>query len=782
MKCNKMKTLLFVVLMVISVRVLGENRPIPADRWLEIDLYWFEKDSIRQSAAKFLDRYHPLFDHVEGWKGVILNTGWLLDAVVGWNGNLDQKIIFPTGMKRPPFYNDKGILTGNTVERKKQSLLRFERSSKMETVKYEDWTYGDVKKLCNELREIADKKYHIKGLKVGTFVIGWDEAYSGNKSEFSKRQPQLFVKGPFDPDVGVIDIRKRMREDRTKYGAYPNGVKEGLPFTRFFANQWGSLSKAVGYDALVLRDAMIGVATYRRYGPYGYTASPDTAKNNSMNRATAELIKFSKLANPAALIIGYSYAASAVGEWRVNCVDIETIAKEGYMDAYIDQSWAGAWNEAGERHYLPNFWSYSFLGWTYQLNYILLHGAMLAGTKTRHYFLTDIMDAWESWNIIHTAPDRVKWGIWAYSHTAVKTPHGLITPDGGYISWCNQGKKLMTKEDVAFLAREYNHAVLDAKNMKRVFGPTLVYNRQGMKWMMDHAPEKSIKEWIDEQAGSIMKWSVPIMSVTRMEYLPAVKSDMFIFQTPVHMDKNETKTVVDMINSGKPVVIMGSIAGGVDPAILEDIGVHNRGKWISDTLFIGDLGGKTSGVCKNVPNVFPLYHLYNPDFSVDKDVDVIYQVFDSPALMWNHTDHKDVLLWDAPEHSHVMGMTWGISTDKILGSVYPWLLGARSIQRMLKENGSPYARGMDPLRPISLLFWQTKNGTYKLLAGEMEEGICHTADRTTSVEWCLPGDWIKGKVSYFTPEEGMRGYFNTTGRYKITLEHSEVNLFDIVIK
>ena len=38
-------------------------------------------------------------------------------------------------------------------------------------------------------------------------------------------------------------------------------------------------------------------------------------------------------------------------------------------------------------------------------------------------------------DVIHTAPERLRWGIWAYSHAAVKTPKGLKFPDGSYICW-----------------------------------------------------------------------------------------------------------------------------------------------------------------------------------------------------------------------------------------------------------------------------------------------------------------------------------------------------------
>ena len=189
------KTIVF-FLIIISIASQAQKITVPADRWLELDLYWFEKTDIHGSAEKFMARYHPLFENVEGWKGIILNTGWLLDAVVGWNGDLNQQIVLPVGMQRPPFYNDKGTLTGNTVERKQQSLLRFDRSSKIETVEYEKWTYGDVKKLCNALRKIAVKKYHINDLKVGTFVIGWDEAIQAINPSFQKGSLSYLLKAP----------------------------------------------------------------------------------------------------------------------------------------------------------------------------------------------------------------------------------------------------------------------------------------------------------------------------------------------------------------------------------------------------------------------------------------------------------------------------------------------------------------------------------------------------------------------------------------------------------
>ncbi len=571
-----MKHFLLFIFLGLSIAVSAQNKPIVTDRWLELDLYWFEKEDIQGSVEKLLERYHPLLENLKGWKGFIINTGWLIDNIVGWNGDINQRIGFPEEMKTPPWFNDKGVLIGNAEELWDNYNLRLERSSEGQVLHYEDWTYSDVKKLCHKIRNVAKKKYNIPDIKIGTYVLGWDNAYGGNFAKFAVKHPYLFMPSIYY-EVNVLNIEGIIKGgDTQKYGAYPNGIPEATAVTKFFGDQWGSLSKAVGFDAIILRDAMFGPGTYKRVGPYGATAPDDPEKVKSWNHATADLVKFTKLGNPDALVIGYSNGATSVGDWRVNCVDLESIAKEGYMDAYIDQSWAGAWNEVGVRHRAMEYQNNSFQGWTYQLAYILLHRAMLAESNVRHYVLNDMWDGWETWDIIHTVPERVKWGIWAFTHAALKTPTGLKVPDGNYISWVNQGKKLLSKEDVAFIVKEMNSAVLDAQNMKEVHGPTLVYNRKAMEWMSENAPKKSILEWIDEQAGAVSKWSIPIMSATRMEYIPEVESDLFIFQTPVHMSKKNTKVITDMIAEKKPIAIWGAIAGGVDSEILEAIGVKPK--------------------------------------------------------------------------------------------------------------------------------------------------------------------------------------------------------------
>jgi hypothetical protein len=82
---------------------------------------------------------------------------------------------------------------------------------------------------------------------------------------------------------------------------------------------------------------------YIRSGPFGFTASPNVTLNQQWRDGLGAWYREAKLGNPQAQVWGYSSAASAVGEYRVSNQDLEAYVADGYIDAWIDQTWAGAW-------------------------------------------------------------------------------------------------------------------------------------------------------------------------------------------------------------------------------------------------------------------------------------------------------------------------------------------------------------------------------------------------------------------------------------------------------
>ena len=754
--------------------------PAPGDRWLEIDLYWFQQKDIGGSVKTFWDRFQPLYAGVQGYRGLILNVGWTVGCILEWSGDLEQAISLPRGSGQQHWVDMHGPLRGTTEERKLEAQARFAKPLMVPHSGYDPWTYGDLKKLASTLRDEATRR-GISGFKVGMLNYAWTHAY-GEEAAWVRRHREAFTAWKSLPPGGsslspYFDPNAKLHADPKRLGGLPKGIPEGMPVHVAYAKQWGSLSKAVGLEALMLRDSFGMPAPYQRRGPWGPVApSPEVIRETTLG--VAALVRELKTANPQALIMMYSNAASAVADWRANGLDLESVAKEGYLDIFVDQTWAGAWNEVGLRE--TDFWNNPLLGWTYQLGYLLLHAAILAETKVRHYPLVETFDAWEDWDVIHTAPERLRWGIWAYSHAAVKTPKGLKLPAGSYISWANQGKRLLEEEDVRFLSDNLNAALTDARETREVFGPTLVYSRESMQWEAAHAtPHYDIKEWIDEQAASVMKWPVPILSATRVEWLPEVQSDLFILQTPSHLSRHNEAFVEKLIREGHPIAIFGNPSGGVDPELARLGGLAPAGILGEDitTTLLAKPTDASQTFTRHIPETFPTYYHLTANAPAT-DARVLYEVADDPVLTLNTSDGKRVVMWDPPDvmfkENAPLVEDWG-------GSGAAYALSAGALNSLLSGSETLHAEEIDLEQTMSVTAWRRDDGKIRILAANLEEGLRDDADMTRHAVMVLPESWkvTKWSDSWSLSAEGSKSSFESgQGLLRLDLEQAESILLE----
>jgi hypothetical protein len=715
------------------------SEAVPGDRWMEIDLYWFEQSDIAGSVSCFWDRFQPLYAQVKGDRGLILNVGWTVGYIMEWSGDPDQRISLPAGTGQQPWVQESAPLAGSTEERQRAWKERFATKTITTRKGYGPWTYGDLRRLTDRLRDEAARR-GIAGFKVGSLAYAWDDAY-GEIAPWARRHPEAFTAWRFkrwdEAQSGrFFDPGAALHRDTARLGGLPQGIAEGMPVHEAFAAQWGSVSKAAGLDAIMLRDSFGMPVPYQRGGPHGIVeSSPENIRKHTQD--TSALIREVKTANPQALVMMYSNAATALGDWRSNGLDLERIAREGYLDVWVDQTWAGAWNEVGVRH--NSFWNQPTLGWTYQLTYMLMHAATLAPTKVRHYHLVETFDAWESWDVLHTVPERLRWGIWAYSHASVKTPEGIKVPGGSYISWANQGKRLLSDEDVAFLNGNISQAVIDAHKVTAVYGPTLVYARSASQWQAEHArPDEDVKEWLDEQAGSVIKWPVPVLSATRIEWLPRVQSDLFILGAPSHLSPEESGFAIATARHGAPVALFGSPAGGVDLNLQKLAGLESADPQpAAPTVDIAEASDQAAELVKHAPAKFPIRQGLSKN-SATGGATTIYSVAGSSALVINQTGGLRMLAWDPPvfldDGDKPLREIWG-------GSAAPYALAAGALNSLLSNPSTLHDTAIDLEQTVNLSAWRTSDGKVHLMAANLEEGLRDDADasRHTTVE--LPTEW-----------------------------------------
>ena len=196
--------------------VAGLTQPINTDRWIELDLYWFDARQPEKSAAEFWDRYEPLYRNASGYRGVVLNIGFTVNYVMTYC-SLDQAIALPDTSGQELGAKVQGALAGNTAERQAAWRKRFEgHRNHAERVSYGPWTYRGLLRLTTALRTEA-KRRRIADFRVGSFVSAFNNAY-GAVAPFAEAHPEAWTRWRPKPDLfdssAYFDPSAKLKADR----------------------------------------------------------------------------------------------------------------------------------------------------------------------------------------------------------------------------------------------------------------------------------------------------------------------------------------------------------------------------------------------------------------------------------------------------------------------------------------------------------------------------------------------------------------------------------------
>lgn len=647
------------------------------DRWLEMDLTYFDPDEELLPQIRGLwQRIAPLLQSVQGDYGIFFNVGWLIDLVTEWTGRPDQKL--PTLSRR--------------------------------TAKWAAHTYQDLADFVRQVRAAA-VEHGLERLKIGVLFVGWAHVvwppelkiYDFDSAWYA-RHPELYA--PPRSFINMPDLHpiRRLRADDYPYAAFPDGLQDGAYFPQFFGAQWAHLSDFLNLDALHLRDGFNGPMIYTRNGPFGAAAPSDPQVVEAFSQSVRDLFRYVKLNAPDKWLFGYSSAISPVADWRVGCVDFEALVADGYIDAWVEQTWGGAWQD---------WWHQLWKGWTFQLANLLTRGAMIARanqlrqTPCRFYNLIETWDGWEPWDTVHQVPHKLRWAMWAYSHAAVLMPDGIRVPDGSYISWMNNGDGLLlSAEDIAYVNQHLNQAQASAAQLEAVYGATLVYNRSAMEWLSAHHPDWNVSEWLDDQSAMLMKWGIPALSITRTEWLAdaPIRQNALLASVPKPLDQAARTALV---NHPAPVMVIGR-ADMVDEAVQAALGIRPTDDLIPAGFHVA------AGLDEQTPPYDRPYLPPHAAIEVDDAVIVHYGHKRAPLL----TQRGDRCYWQPPDWSEPFNP---FLPKYQLGSTYPHYAAARLLQQAMQQAGLSYVDV--PARPQTIAFhlWRSGGRIYVLL-GNLETG------------------------------------------------------------
>jgi hypothetical protein len=656
------------------------------EAWFEMDLYWFQGGNETDKAVELFDRYISLFNRSQNArKGLMLCAGFNMESVLCWNGNIDDEIASCNGLV------------------------------------YEKWTYRRLHNLVKSLREEALKR-NLTNFHVGLIQIAHLTSLKSNHSNDEGRYHyhagrtdrtgdwwHYDILGkwfPYHPEV--VDQRF---PDRIFWGARINLTDEesekwGGPLptmAELYARKITDMGKKVGIDAVVLRDATFCPSYFRK----GKTRYFDNDKRDEWNNSLIELLRNIKENDENFIIIGYSSGASAMEEWRSHGFDLEKVAGSGFLDLWITQTWASAWQD---------YWPSAALGYTFQLANVLIHQAMLANTPCKHMFLIETFDAWEPFETVHEFPEKLIWEIWAYSHAVLRfSDESLSRSTGYYMSWMNKAERLLPESSVNFLKIALNSAFDDIALKPVPCGPAAVFDRESCLINFQNPVEYCKGEAMDDWISMLMKYSVPCMSIVRREDMCNIQADGFILAAPVSITAPETLHLLELMKNGKSILIMGQ-------AINWSSTLRNQfGITVSDNPVIGRLPISAlveDSLAEIIGTKGVVINQLQQSLSENSDWETLINCLSGPVLMKHHK--LPMVLWETPE--------WG--TPDILA------LNIKTIQSPQTYFGvaavlNSFGWGDNTLKwklndwtlPGTVHLWKYSDGKMGILMGNLETGV-----------------------------------------------------------
>jgi hypothetical protein len=657
------------------------NKVINHERWLEMDLYWFQGAPVESRVQDLFDRLAPLWKlQSNGRCGLALCVGWLLDSVLYWNGDASQ--VIPT----------------------------------CQAPTYEPWTYARLGSLTQLLQAEATKR-GISNFHVGLILLGAPSmmftgeqfnAWAGRTEERNEQQRYNIVGHWFSEHPEVMDARFKHfswsapvhipADEKICTDASPS-------FGHYLAKKLSTLFSETGLSAVIFRDDCFS-AQYVR----GKSGMARFMESNMARQWTdgiiATLLEIRAL-SPDTVIIGYDSGTSVMEEWRSFGFDLERVARAGCLDVWITQTWASAWQD---------YWPAHAMGYTFQLARVLLNQAMLAGTTCKHLYLIETFDAWEPWDSIHQYPSKVFWEIWAYSHASLLQHDGSVQhPDGFYMSWMNRRDQLLPEETVAQLGQLIHECQADLAKNPRAGGPCVVYHRAGLEALLENPVNYCRGEAIDDWISMLIKYGTPCLSITRSEWLPDISADGYIVPVPCNLDEHACTFLLNEMRKGKTVLLSGS-AEVIPPLLRKSLDIDIvttpvRAELPSAATISSELQAvtKTSAVIVNQKARSCIS---------GKNWESLIDCLGGPIFLRHRA--LPCFIWETPE--------WGTPTmlhltvESIQSPQYFWAI-ASAINHNGWGNAKLQWRNADWLMPVCFLFQYNSNNTKNIVLGNLETGI-----------------------------------------------------------
>jgi hypothetical protein len=276
-------------------------------------------------------------------------------------------------------------------------------------------------------------------------------------------------------------------------------------------------------------------------------------------------------------------------------------------------------------------------------------------------------------------------------------------------------------------------------------------------WLQGTHPDWLIKEFFEDHAGMLMKWQVPILSITRPEWLPAAHSDLLVFQSPAQLEPQTTREILQRESVGEALAFVGDPTWGIDPQLggilRPPCKTLDQERSLQSAHLESAIAGLTDGLAKD----FSVWqgHYALAAKPLEKTV---YATGACPDLVFENSPERHWLYWNPPFFSPKENANDGSETmSAVIADPEPYVLAARAFRKLLQETGrSP----VDPSQLIAdayeVHYWRRADGKLVFLLGNLERDLPSDSATPKSLRLKIPGSMIRasGKAGWFRDVTG----------------------------
>ena len=230
-----------------------------------------------------------------------------------------------------------------------------------------------------------------------------------------------------------------------------------------------------------------------------------------------------------------------------------------------------------------------------------------------------------------------------------------------------------------------------------------------MQWLADTHPHWNASEWLDEQIGFLMKWGLPVLGATRLEWIGECSSQGLIFGLPGKVGQALKEHVVAAIRE-HPALLAGR-ADLIEPELLEMVGVEARGNLQPK----GYISGRPRGrLAHDLPGFNTLHLPVHQPVEIT-GAEVLFECETGPTLV----RQGKLLYWQPPD--------WSEPANQFLpryqvGSLSSHALAARAFAGILAGAGHTHLDEVPFAQPLAFHYWRSGEQVY-FLFGNLETGL-----------------------------------------------------------